>query len=445
MNRKTSFFFFNLLLILSLIIKLCKTNTDELIKAQLLKYIKNEENKIKNATNTKGSLELDLLEKFSRFKVNQKENEEIMKIQTSLVDLKNTTAKNQYVDKSELFSSIDLHNFYDVLTFPYQGTLPQNNDSLENIVLQVDYSNLQNMSRVQKIFLRMFIMPRALENITSLIRIKFREELYFTAEEIENCHDEFIKVPNYYKNQVIYADMLIFVNSIELESDTFAMTSSCVYSPSLGRTIASNLVYNNIYLDLSKQSIEEAVETVQHEMIHAFVFDNNMFQHFPYNSKDKPSVLVDKNGRRYLTGDNIIKQAKDYFGCNIFFINLLKGSSIDRIPLEDEGGEGTESLHFEKSLFHNELMVSDTNFDSRMSRFTLAIFNDSGAYEANPVDGTDFQHGYQRGCDYYFGLFKKVLNAEIKRKDLKGRKIKKKLNGKSKYLDRLKMVKLKKN
>jgi hypothetical protein len=80
-------------------------------------------------------------------------------------------------------------------------------------------------------------------------------------------------------------------------------------------------------------------------------------------------------------------------------------------------------------------MVSDTNFDSRMSRFTLALFIDSGAYEANPKDGTDFQYGYLQGCDYYFGLFKKVLKTKVKKKDLKGKKSKKK-----KYLNKLKKV-----
>lgn len=108
--------------------------------------------------------------------------------------------------------------------------------------------------------------------------------------------------------------------------------------------------------------------------------------------------------------------------------------------MEDEGGDGSESLHFEKSIFHNELMVSDTNFDSRMSRFTLALFVDSGAYEADTKDGTDFQYGYQRGCDYYFGLFKKVLKAEVRKQDFLGGKVKKRLRGKKKYLDRMKRV-----
>ena len=81
-------------------------------------------------------------------------------------------------------------------------------------------------------------------------------------------------------------------------------------------------------------------------------------------------------------------------------------------------------------------MVSDTNFDSRMSRFTLALFIDSGAYEANPADGTDFDYGFQQGCDYYFGLFKKVLKTKVEKKDFNGKKIKKK----AKYLNKLKKV-----
>lgn len=85
-------------------------------------------------------------------------------------------------------------------------------------------------------------------------------------------------------------------------------------------------------------------------------------------------------------------------------------------------------------------MVSDTNFDSRMSRFTLALFVDSGAYEADPRDGTEFQFGYQRGCEYYFGLFRKVLDAEVDREDFKGKRVKKKFKGKKRYLNKLRRV-----
>jgi hypothetical protein len=114
------------------------------------------------------------------------------------------------------------------------------------------------------------------------------------------------------------------VNSLELENDTFAMTSSCVFSPILGRTVAANLIYNNRFLDLTKQGIEDAVETVQHEMIHAFVFDDNMLINLPLNSKGKPSSYKDKKGRRFLTGDEIIHQAKEYFGCKIILWKFLQ-------------------------------------------------------------------------------------------------------------------------
>lgn len=85
-------------------------------------------------------------------------------------------------------------------------------------------------------------------------------------------------------------------------------------------------------------------------------------------------------------------------------------------------------------------MVSDTNFDSRITRFTLALFIDSGAFQAAPGDGAEFQFGFGRGCEYYFGLFRRVLRAPVEQRDLAGRAPRGRLRGKKKYTDQLRRV-----
>lgn len=225
---------------------------------------------------------------------------------------------------SSIFDSIDLNNFYDIISFPYKGSLESTEDSVDNLIIQIDYSNLKNLTEEEIIFLRVFIMPRALENIASLIRVKYRNNLFLKKSKIKNCNDEFVTVPDYYYNRDLEVDLLVFVNSVQLGEDTFAMTSSCVSSEDLGRTIAANLIYNNIFLDLNKQGIEDAVETVQHEMIHAFVFDSAMFKRLPKNSEGLPSTFIDENGRRFLAGDEILKQAQEYFQCKFRFYLIFR-------------------------------------------------------------------------------------------------------------------------
>jgi hypothetical protein len=288
------------------------------------KYIQRKTNQ--NSDSEFDLSNVDLSEISSPFK--QSQTKQDMSIGTALKASKFDEDFNEKSEKSEpdfpmnkyqdyIMDSIDMDNFFDIISFPYKGTLETEEESYSHLIIQIDYSNLKNLSRIQKIFLRMFIMPRALENIATLIRIKFRNELNFTKKQIENCNDEFIKVPSFYKNNELFVDLVVFVNSIELADDTFAMTSSCVFSPSLGRTVAANLIYNSRYLDLTKQGIEDAVETVQHEMIHAFVFDDNMIRNLPNNSNGEEASYIDEKGRRFLRGDEIIKQAQEYFGCNV--------------------------------------------------------------------------------------------------------------------------------
>lgn len=62
-------------------------------------------------------------------------------------------------------------------------------------------------------------------------------------------------------------------------------------------------------------------------------------------------------------------------------------------------------------------MVSDTNFDARMSRFTLAIFQDSNMYEADPKDSEHFDPGRALGCDYYFHRLSIFLGLESEASD----------------------------
>lgn len=212
--------------------------------------------------------------------------------------------------------SIDLDKPFDVISFPYMGSLPERERGPSNMIIQIDYSNLRNLSKLERVFLRIFIVPRAIEKIAGLVRVKVREKLRLKDKDIRNCNDEFITVPDYYRDKSFRVDFIVFVNSLELESDTFAMTSSCVFSRSAGRSVAANLIYNKSFLDLTKQGIEDAVETVQHEMIHAMVFDNELLKRLPRNSDGQPGVFSDDDGRRFLAGDQILRQAQDYFACS---------------------------------------------------------------------------------------------------------------------------------
>ena len=65
--------------------------------------------------------------------------------------------------------------------------------------------------------------------------------------------------------------------------------------------------------------------------------------------------------------------ARKYFNCD----------SIPGIALEDEGGEGTASGHWEERLVYSEAMTSTNVRDPVYSDFTFAWMEDSGYYKVN--------------------------------------------------------------
>jgi hypothetical protein len=140
----------------------------------------------------------------------------------------------------------------------------------------------------------------------------------FSEKKIMKCDDEFISVPQYIINKEIDADILLFVGTKKLESNTFAMTAACGVSDISKRNIAANVLYHTDYLDYTKQNIEEAVETVEHELIHALVFDIDTFDRFPLTKSNKKISFRDEFNRFYLRSDFLIQELQDFFQC-IFF------------------------------------------------------------------------------------------------------------------------------
>lgn len=80
-----------------------------------------------------------------------------------------------------------------------------------------------------------------------------------------------------------------------------------------------------------------------HEVTHSLVFSPNYFNNFLL---DKNPVVIEK-GKSYVVAPSVLKIGQQHFGCPF----------LKRLPLEDEGGEGTYGTHWERKVFGNELMT----------------------------------------------------------------------------------------
>lgn len=223
-------------------------------------------------------------------------------------------------DPEIIFKQINMHSSIDILDLPYTGTLPKNSNQIDSFKIAIDYSNSTHINPLQLVFLRVFIIPQALQRIASVIRVKQRERLKFSRSKIMKCDDKYINVPNDIIDRELDADILLFVGAKNLSSDTFAMTAACSVSDISKRNIAANVLYNIEFLDYTKQNIEEAVETVEHELIHALVFDVDTFQRFPLTKSKKKISFRDNFNRFYLRSDFLIQELQDFFQCKKFNI-----------------------------------------------------------------------------------------------------------------------------
>ncbi|CAL8096174.1 unnamed protein product [Calicophoron daubneyi] len=87
---------------------------------------------------------------------------------------------------------------------------------------------------------------------------------------------------------------------------------------------------------------------------------------------------------------NLLRYARTHFGC----------PDMDGVDLENQGGTGTASAHFEARLVNDELMSGGIVAEGHLSGLTLSYFKDSGWYEVNMNKAQKWTYGKGLGCDF---------------------------------------------
>ena len=134
-----------------------------------------------------------------------------------------------------------------------------------------------------------------------------------------------------------------------------------------------------------------------HEFTHILGFSKKFFQDY-YNSlyteTDKYGIM-----RYYLKSDKLLEVARKYFGC----------TTLDRVELENQGGEGTAASHWEARILLGEYMNGYAYTEEQViSEFTLAVLEDSGYYKPNYYTGGLMRYGKNKGCEF---LTEKCINS----------------------------------
>jgi len=100
------------------------------------------------------------------------------------------------------------------------------------------------------------------------------------------------------------------------------------------------------------------------------------------------SVLVNQQ----IVSPAVVAEARQHFGC----------PSMQGVPLEDGGGDGSAGSHWESRVLNNELMTaSSTRLRlAAWSSLTSALAEDSGWYVTNHASDGHLDWGLDGGCDF---------------------------------------------
>ena len=89
---------------------------------------------------------------------------------------------------------------------------------------------------------------------------------------------------------------------------------------------------------------------------------------------------------------------------DLFIITLFTNQNLllnYQVPLEEGGGGGSTGAHFEKLVFGDEMMVSDTSTDAQLTVMSIAVGIDTGFYFADLSKGANYFWGKGEGCDMF--------------------------------------------
>ena len=124
-----------------------------------------------------------------------------------------------------------------------------------------------------------------------------------------------------------------------------------------------------------------------HELTHVLMFSPDIFS----NLGMMTTRIFDGSFVSFINSPKVLTAARQHFNC----------TSLNGVPLENQGGTGTAGSHWESRYMLGDYMISSDYFDNVISDITLALFEDSGIYKVNYYSGGLFKFGKNKGCSFF--------------------------------------------
>eukprot|EP00758_Cryptobia_borreli_P015898 Tbor_TRINITY_DN6064_c1_g1::TRINITY_DN6064_c1_g1_i14::g.10475::m.10475 len=172
---------------------------------------------------------------------------------------------------------------------------------------------------------------------------------------------------------VSYADYVLYVSAAPTVGTTRAWGGLCNYDE-LGRPVEGRANFGPKFIvweDNVKDDQQRIVRTAAHEILHALGFLKKVWKNASSFLAGNPIATKIRRGKKvlYFKSSKVVEKAREQFNCP-----SLKGPE-----LEDEGGGGSGSSHWERRNHMDDIMsgISGTRY---LTPITLAVMEDSGHY-----------------------------------------------------------------
>jgi len=276
--------------------------------------------------------------------------------------------------------------------------------SYQPIRIHLDYSFIESrrnkFSYSDIVDLQRKIMPKAVDVLQNLFQVK---QLPGPMKVNSTRCDNYIIPDKYTMNgEGIDTDLIIFVmiddTGFFIKNQVEAGAVHCLQHYYTKRPVVGYIQFKpDLHVDNST-ALDYMVWLTIHEITHVLGFNDGLYQDWVdenFNSLG-PNNIIGRgftHGKpySYLKTSKVLEKAREHFNC----------PSLNGVPLEYNGGEGTAGAHWSKKYMNTDYMIGDSYGENLISEITLAMFEDSGWYKVNYEYANIFLWGKNKGCEFF--------------------------------------------
>ena len=263
-------------------------------------------------------------------------------------------------------------------------------NSYRPIKIVADYSNLKTTGSIKSETLEKTknLIDETCEEFSKFLKVQHEIINLDGYESLIKEQCELDSIDSNYANFLKNNDIIIFPSfDSTLGGSTLAAAGLCLYNSETLKPYVGVLLINP-ELSFSKRNTDIYMKNLLfHEITHVLVFNPELMKALGMTY----TKIFDGSFVTFIISPKVLTAARRHFNC----------TTLNGVPLENQGGEGSVGSHWESRYMLGDYMISTDYIDNVLSDITLALFEDSGFYKVEYYSGGLFKYGKNMGCSFF--------------------------------------------